>query len=135
MDQAVRERGKLMADMLRRCSAALLAFAMCCFGVAAQSAQPTNNILFKTLMIKSKTEKGTMFSIEVDNREYWLTAKHIFTGLKSGPAGEVREKAVTLDVLDPIGDAIKWNSIQFTVIDPGKDIDIVVLVLTTNLQE
>jgi len=86
-------------------------------------------------MIKSKIEAGTMFSIEVDSREYWLTAKHIVTGRKSGPAGEVSEKTVSLDVLDPTGDAIKWNSVQFAVIDPGKDIDIVVLVPNAKLQD
>jgi len=130
LEQASREKGKLMAEMLRRCSTALLACVMCCFGAAAQSAQPSNNIMFKTLMIKSKTEAGTMFSIEVDNREYWLTAKHILTGRKSGPVGEVIEKTVSLDALVPIGEAIKWESIQFAVIDPGKDIDIVVLAPT-----
>jgi hypothetical protein len=108
---------------------------LCCLGVRAQSAQPTSNILFKTLMIKSKTEAGTMFSIDVDDREYWLTAKHILTGRRSGPAGEFSEKTASLDVLDPIGRAIKWNSIQFAVIDPGKDIDIVVLIPNTTLQE
>jgi hypothetical protein len=76
-----------------------------------------------------------MFSIEVDNREYWLTAKYILTGRKSGPAGEVSEKTISLDVLDPIGDAIKWNTIQFVVMDPGKDVDIVVLVPNTKLQD
>jgi len=86
------------------------------------------------MMIKSKTEAGTMFSIDVDAREYWLTAKHILTGRRSGPAGEFSERTVSLDVLDQIGSAIKWNSIQFAVIDPGKDIDIVVLVPTSNLQ-
>src|SRR6266446_2413426 len=89
--------------LLRRYGTALLASAMCCFAVAAQSAQPTNNILFRTLMVKSKIEAGTMFPIEVDNREYWLTAKHILTGRKSGPAGEITAKTFTLDVLDPIG--------------------------------
>jgi hypothetical protein len=124
-----------MTKMLGRYCTALLACALCSSGVAAQSAQPTNNIMFRTLMIKTKTEAGTMFSIEVDKREYWLTAKHILTGRKSGPAGEVKEKTVSLDVLDPIGDAIKWNPIQFAVIDPGKDIDIVVLVPNTKLQD
>jgi hypothetical protein len=100
----------------------------------AQSAQPTNNILFKTRMIRLKAEHGTMFSIQVDDREYWLTAKHILTGVRSGPSGEVKEKSIALDVLDPVGDAIAWQTFQFAVIDPGKDIDIVVLVPTTKLQ-
>lgn len=121
--------------LLRRYGTALLASAMCCFGVAAQSAQPTNNILFRTLMIKSKTEAGTIFPIDVDNREYWLTAKHIITGRKSLLAGEVKEKTVSLDVLDPIGEAIKWNPTEFKIIDPGKDIDIIVLVPTVKLQD
>lgn len=69
-----------------------------------------------------------MFSIDVDNREYWLTAKHILTGRKTGPAGEVMEKNVSLDVLDPVGRSVEWNTVRFAVIDPGKDIDIVVLV-------
>ncbi len=124
-----------MTRILKRCSAALLVSVLCCFGMVAQSAQPTNNILFNTLMIKFRAEAGTMFSIEVDNREYWLTAKHILTGRKSGPAGEFTEKTVLIDVLDPIGDSIKWNSIQFAVIDPGKDIDIAVLVPNLKLHD
>jgi hypothetical protein len=76
-----------------------------------------------------------MFSVQVDEREYWLTAKHILTGHKSGPAGEVKEKSIALDVLDPIGDEIKWRTLQFAVIDPGKDIDIIVLVPVINLQD
>ncbi len=124
-----------MTKTLGRFGSAVLVCVLYCSAVGAQSAEPTSNILFKTLMIRTKTEAGTMFSIEVDNREYWLTAKHILTGRKSGPAGEVSEKTVSLDVLDPIGDAIKWNPNQFTVIDPGKDIDIVVLVPTTVLQD
>ncbi len=124
-----------MTKKLGRYGTALLVCVLCCFDVAAQSAQPTNNILFRTLMIKYKNEAGTMFSINVDDREYWLTAKHILTGRKSGPAGEFSDKTVSLDVLDPIGDAIKWNSVQFAVIDPGKDIDIVVLVPNIKLQD
>lgn len=123
----------LMSKMLGRSLVGLLAGLLCCSGIAAQSAQPTNQILFRTLMIKSKYDAGTMFSIEVDSREYWLTAKHILTGRKSGPAGEVNEKTVSLDVLDPIGDTIKWNTDQFSVIDPGKDVDIVILVPATDL--
>lgn len=96
---------------------------------------PTNNILFKTRMISFKGESGTMFSVDVDDREYWLTAKHILTGRKTEPAGEVNEKSVSLEVLDPIGDAMRWRPIEFAVLDPGKDVDIVVLVPKTKLQE
>jgi hypothetical protein len=124
-----------MVKMRRLSGIGLLACVVLSPTLNAQSAQPTSNILFKTLMIKSKTEAGTMFAIDVDNREYWLTAKHILTGRKTGPAGELKEKAVSLDVLDPIGDTIKWNPVQFAVIDPGKDVDIVVLVPNIKLQD
>jgi hypothetical protein len=124
-----------MIRTIRRCGVVLFVCVMCSSSLDAQSAQPTNNILFKTLMIKSKTDAGTMFSVDVDNREYWLTAKHILTGRKSGPAGEVSQKTVALDVLDPIADTIKWTLIRFAVIDPGKDIDIVVLVPEIKLQD
>jgi len=122
-----------MRIILGRGAAVLLAFVAFSFAANAQSAQPTNNILFRTVMIRSKFEAGTMFSIEVDDHEYWLTAKHILTGLKTLPAGEVSEKNVSLDVLNPVGDAITWSTFQFAVIDPGKDIDIVVLVPTMKL--
>jgi hypothetical protein len=124
-----------MIKMMRPISIGLFLFAACCSALDAQSAMPTTNILFKTFMIRTKTDEGTMFSIDVDDREYWLTAKHILTGRKSGPAGEVTEKSVSLDVLDPVGEAVKWNPVEFTVIDPGKDIDIVVLVPESPLQE
>jgi hypothetical protein len=32
-------------------------------------------------MVKGK-EIGTIFSIDVDGREYWITAKHILTGAR-----------------------------------------------------
>lgn len=119
---------------VRRCVVALLICLVGCLALHAQSAQPTNNILFNTLMIKCGAETGTMFSVDVDNRQYWLTAKHILTGKTSGPAGEFSHKTVLLQILDPIGSEIKWNSIRFDVIDSGKDIDIVALVPTTQLQ-
>ncbi len=123
-----------MLTTTRRCCSVLFLLATCCSSLGAQSAQPTVDILFRTLMIKYKHEAGTMFSVDVDNREYWLTAKHILTGRTSGPAGVVNQKEVTLEVLDPIGDAIRWNPVRFTVIDPGKDIDIVVLVPETKIR-
>jgi hypothetical protein len=96
-----------------------------------QMAAPTVDILSRTLMVKSAVAAGTIFSIDVDSREYWLTAKHILTGAEQPPYGSFTEKSVTLSLLDPginsSGEAMRWISEQFSVIDPGKDIDIVVL--------
>jgi hypothetical protein len=94
---------------------------------AAQSATPTNNILFRVLMVRSQFDYGTIFSIDVDQREYWITAKHILTGAKHPPYGSVASQTVTLKILSPDASRETWLPETFSVIDPGKDIDIIVL--------
>jgi hypothetical protein len=98
-----------------------------------QSAQVTNNALFRTFMIETNFGRGTTFSIDIDNREYWITAKHVFTGIKSGPAGVFTKNNVQANILSQIGEGdeghdLHWSTESFTVIDPGKDINILVLV-------
>jgi hypothetical protein len=94
-----------------------------CFG---QSAQPTGEALQHTMLIQTALARGTVFSIDVDNREYWITAKHMFTGARQ-PVGEITEHTVKVALLNPGSEAQQWLPQTFTVIDPGKDIDIVVL--------
>jgi hypothetical protein len=93
----------------------------------AQSARATNNILFRTLMVRTATEQASMFSVDVDGREYWITVKHLLTGAKHMPVGSVAAKRVSLFVLDPSSADQRWIPNNFSVLDPGKDIDIVVL--------
>ncbi|HVC47007.1 MAG TPA: hypothetical protein VND90_07145 [Terracidiphilus sp.] len=98
-----------------------------------QSAQVTGKALFRTFMIATNFGRGTTFSIDVDNREYWITAKHMFTGIKTGPAGVFETKTVHANILSQTGEGNEghdqhWITETFTVIDPGKDIDILVLV-------
>jgi hypothetical protein len=50
-------------------------------------AQPTYDILERVLMVQSQNERGTIFSLDVDQREYWITAKHILTDAKHPPSG------------------------------------------------
>jgi hypothetical protein len=82
-------------------------------------------------MIQTTEGRATVFSISVDNREYWITAKHVFTGIKRGPAGEFKTKRVVANILaqdgGQNGNDQHWLTEQFTAIDPGKDIDILVL--------
>ena len=84
-------------------------------------------------MIETTKGRATAFSISVDNREYWITAKHVFTGIMRGPAGEFSTKRVFANILSQNGEGdqghdLHWVTEQFTSIDPGKDIDILVLV-------
>ena len=103
-----------------------------------QSAQVTNAAIYRTFMIQTSVERGTIFSIDVDGREYWITAKHLFTGVKTGPAGEFVPSTAVANVLSqPVNveqnQGQQWRTITFRVIDPGKDIDILVLVPNISL--
>lgn len=93
----------------------------------AQSAMPTANILFRMSMLQSEYGRGTTFSIDVDNREYWITAKHLLTGAKHPPYGSVSSNSALLQILDPTAQQEKWLSVNFSVIDAGTDVDIVAL--------
>jgi len=94
---------------------------------SAARAQPTSNILERVLMVQSQNERGTIFSLDVDQREYWITAKHILTDAKHPPFGSITNKSVLLHVLNPAAQGEQWISVKFSVIDPGDGIDIVVL--------
>jgi len=97
-----------------------------------KSAQVTGGALFNTFMIETNLGRGTTFSIDLDHREYWITAKHMFTGIKTAPAGVFTKKTVQANILSQIGEGdeghdLHWMTETFTTIDPGKDIDILVL--------
>jgi hypothetical protein len=95
--------------------------------VLAQPAPPTYNVLTRILMVESQHGRGSIFSIDVDNREYWITAKHVLTGAEHPPYGAITAKTVSLQLLNPGGEGQQWIPVTFSVIDPGPDIDIVVL--------
>lgn len=41
--------------------------------------------LLQTRLIQTTKGIGTVFVVNVDNREYWVTAKHLFTGIENAP--------------------------------------------------
>ena len=86
-------------------------------------AQPTTNILTRVSMVESASGRGTVFSLDVDKREYWITAKHVLTGAEHPPYGSIKNKSERLKLLQ----GQQWLTIDFAVLDPGEDIDIVVL--------
>ena len=129
-------RGRVKMRTVRLFGALILnipCFMLVCTPAAAQPAMPTVNLLGRVLMVKSPAvaATGTIFSIDVDHREYWITAKHVLTGAEHPPYGFIEAKDITLSILNPEADSstpgMKWLSEKFYVIDPGKDIDIVVL--------
>jgi hypothetical protein len=97
----------------------------------AQPSMPTSNILTRISMVQSQFFRGSIFSIDVDNREYWITAKHVLNGKQHPPYGVVSEKSVVLKILRQKGVGEQWLDETFAVIDPGNDIDVVVLAPTS----
>jgi hypothetical protein len=88
--------------------------------------------LLQTRLIQTTKGIGTVFVVNVDNREYWVTAKHLFTGIENAPPGVFMTKTVQANILlpfskDEMDQDKKWVTVTFTTIDPGKDIDILVL--------
>src|SRR5579863_6302132 len=43
--------------------------------------------LLQTRLIQTAKSVGTAFAVNVDDREYWITAKHILTGIENAPPG------------------------------------------------
>jgi hypothetical protein len=103
--------------------------AVCLLSCSAAVAQPVANLLGRILMVESSFGRGTVFMLDVDRREYWITAKHILNGA-SDPhhVGTIKEHEAVLRMLNPDGQGEEWITARFSVIDPGNDIDIVVLV-------
>lgn len=85
-------------------------------------------LLQRVLKIDYKNQRGTSFSIDVDGREYWITARHILTGAKSKPYGTFADKVVDMRLLNPGGNGDQWRLQRFAVLQPSADVDIVVLV-------
>lgn len=92
------------------------------------TAQPTINMLQRVLMIEYKSQRGTVFSIDIDGREYWVTARHILTGAKGKPYGNYPDKTIDVKLLNPGGDGEQWLPEKFTVLQPTDDVDVAVLI-------
>jgi hypothetical protein len=56
-------------------------------GAVAWAQVPTSNVLYRVLRIKTATSTGSAFTIEVDGRQYLITARHLLTGF--GSEGEI----------------------------------------------
>lgn len=54
---------------------------------AAWGQVPTSNVLYRVLRIKTATSTGSAFTIEVNGKQYVITARHLLKGL--GSEGEI----------------------------------------------
>ena len=79
----------------------------------------TTNIVRRTFRIKS-TEKGTCFTIDVDNRQYIVTARHIVKNITHQDTIKIMQEE-------------KWKNLQVKLVGHGKG-DVDISVLAANLQ-
>src|SRR5262249_52050770 len=77
----------------------------------------TRDILESVFLLKNGEQFGSSFTVEVENRQYLITAKHLVKGVNDGDAVEILHDG-------------QWKSIRVRKLDtePG-EVDISVLVL------
>jgi S1-C subfamily serine protease len=78
--------------------------------------QPRNEALFRVFSIKYGNTTGTAFFVEVDNRQYLITAKHVVSTLGDGGA---------IQLLKP--DTLTWTDYKIQHVLGCEPADIVVL--------
>jgi S1-C subfamily serine protease len=95
----------------------LLALMLACAYIPHASAQITSNVFRRVLMIRpaGSDSFGTAFTLEVDGRQYLITAKHVIEGLKAEGTVELRQGET-------------WSPVHVTVFRCDDPIDIAVLV-------
>ena len=75
----------------------------------------TSNILQRTFQFRYKGEEATCFSIDVDNRRYLVTARHLVDGIEKDSALEVYFNG-------------RWTSVPIKLVGHGEgDLDVSVL--------
>jgi S1-C subfamily serine protease len=76
----------------------------------------TTNVFQRVFYIKYGNETGTCFSIDIDKRQYFITARHVIKGLRSG------------DVIELFHENL-WKSINVKLIGHSQMFDVSVFAL------
>lgn len=64
---------------------------LCIFLTCPANAQVPSNVLRRVLMIRAGENTGTGFTLDVDGRQYLITAKHVVAGLKPEDTIDIRK--------------------------------------------
>lgn len=84
------------------------------------AAQVTSNVINRVFLIKGPTELGTAFTIEVDGRQYLITAKHVLKGMKEDDTIGVRKND-------------QWSPLSVKIFRCDDPVDIAVLIPPSQL--
>ncbi|MHA8056698.1 S1 family peptidase [Aquirufa nivalisilvae] len=80
---------------------------------------PTS-IIYRTIHIKNNGTTGSCFILDVNKKQYYITANHIINGLKTGDFLEINYKE-------------DWNKHKITIVGHSKDSDISVFSVPTGI--
>jgi hypothetical protein len=83
--------------------------------VPATLSQVTSNVFLRILLIKTPSGEGTAFTMDIDGRQYLITAKHVVEGMTGRNAISLRENG-------------SWTRIDVTVFPCADPVDIAILV-------
>ena len=83
-------------------------------------AQVTSNVLERVLMLQVGSKTGTAFTIDVDGRQYLITAKHMVEGLRHEDTIRIRKGGA-------------WSPLRVTIFRCDDPVDIAVLVTQAQL--
>ncbi len=97
-----------------------LATIVLCLATPLASAQVTSNVFRRVLMVQVGSATATSFTIDVDGRQYLVTAKHVVAKLKA-------EDSISVSTND------LWTPVKVKVFRCADPIDIAVLVPPTQL--
>jgi hypothetical protein len=100
----------------------LLAIAAFATFAANVSAQVTSNVLYRVFLIKNHSEIGSAFTIDVDGRQYLITAKHVLKGMK-----EAVDDTIQIRKND------SWSDLTVKVFRCNDPVDIAVLIPPSQL--
>jgi hypothetical protein len=82
---------------------------LCLAAVEARAQVPTSNVLYRVLRLRTGSATGSAFTIEVDGRQYLITARHLLDGF--GKEGEIE-----------LWLAGRWSRVRARAIYPSKKV-------------
>ena len=95
--------------------ASFLALVSCICASPIAQAQVTSNVLTRVLLVQTPKSRGTGFTIDVDGRQYVVTAKHVVADLNDEDAIEIRNDD-------------NWTRVKVKVYRCADPVDIAVLI-------
>jgi S1-C subfamily serine protease len=107
-----------MQPVRRLVFALSLVIALYCSNAVAEGV--TFNVFYRVLMIQTSNGQGTGFTIDVEGRQYLVTAKHMVAGLQPEDTIEIR----TYDAAHKL----KWVPFRMKIFTCDDPVDIAVLV-------